>query len=117
MQCTAIPLMQGRFHVRVCCAVHGHVTPLVTEYFGNYTLQDLLGATQAFRLAAAKLRAEGKTSPQALEKLVGLRDGTDALGAAPSSPYCTSHLVTFGIGRNRNCTCHACMVPSLLFTT
>ena len=65
--------------------MHGHVTPLVTEYFGNYTLQDLLGATQAFRLAAAKLRAEGKTSPQALEKLVGLRDGTDALGAARSS--------------------------------
>ncbi len=65
--------------------MHGHITPLVTEYFGNYTLQDLLGATQAFRLAAAQLRAEGKTSQQALEKLVGLRDGTDALGAARSS--------------------------------
>ncbi|CAL5229887.1 g13301 [Coccomyxa viridis] len=67
-------------HVIRMLTMHGHVTPLVTEYFGNYTLQDLLGATQAFRLAAAKLRAEGKTSPQALEKLVGLRDGTDALG-------------------------------------
>ena len=42
--------------------MHGHITPLVTEYFGNYTLQDLLGATQAFRLAAAELRAEGRTS-------------------------------------------------------
>ena len=64
------------------CAVHGHVKPLVTAFFGNYTLQDLLGATQAFRLAAAQLRAEGRTSQPALDKLVGLRDGTDALGAA-----------------------------------
>lgn len=66
--------------------MHGHVKPLTTEFFGNYTLQDLLGATQALRLAAAKLRAEGGTTQQALDKLVGTRDGSDALGAARSSP-------------------------------
>jgi len=62
-------------------AEHGHVKALVTEFFGNYTLQDLLGATQALRLAAARLKAEGKTSMDALNKLVGMRDGSDALGA------------------------------------
>ena len=79
---------------RLCCsqrcelwdggAVHGQVKPLTTEFFGNYTLQDLLGATQAFRLAAAKLRAEGGTTQQALDRLVGVWDGSDALGAALS---------------------------------
>ena len=53
---------------------------LVTEFFGNYTIQDLLGAAHAFRLAAAQLRAEGRTSQDAVDKLVGKRDGCDSLG-------------------------------------
>ena len=53
---------------------------LVTEFFGNYTLQDLLGAAHAFRLAAAQLKAEGRTSQDALDKLVGKCDGSDSLG-------------------------------------
>ena len=53
---------------------------LVTEFFGNYTIQDLLGAAHAFRLAAAQLKAEGRTSQDALDKLVGKRDGSDSLG-------------------------------------
>ena len=64
---------------------------LVTEFFGNYTLQDLLGATQALRLAAARLKAEGKTSQDALDKLVGMRDGSDALGATNSHSQLTQN--------------------------
>lgn len=62
---------------------------LVTEFFGNYTLQDLLGAAQAFRLAAARLKEEGGTSQSALDKLVGMRDGSDCLGAPRPPPSLT----------------------------
>ena len=57
----------------------------MTEFFGNYAVQNMLGATQAFRLAAAKLKAEGGASQSALDSLVGLRDGSDSLSAPWSS--------------------------------
>ena len=84
--------------------------PLTTEFFGNYTLQDLLGAAQALRLAAAKLRAEGGTSQQALDKLVGLRDGSDALGAAPSSLLLFFTSVSFRTVCDGNGNRHGCTV-------
>ncbi len=90
------------------CAAHGHVKPLTTEFFGNYTLQDLLGATQVLRLAAARLRAEGETSQQALDKLVGVRDGSDALGAARSSLCSSSHPAHPGLGRQELHTIRLC---------
>ncbi len=57
----------------------------MTEFFGNYAVQNMLGATQALRLAAAKLKAEGGASQSALDSLVGLRDGSDSLSAPRSS--------------------------------
>ncbi len=68
------------------CTEHGHVKALVTEFFGNYTIQDLLGGAHAFRLAAAQLQAEGSTSQDALDKLVGKRDGSDSLSEILLSP-------------------------------
>ena len=53
----------------------------MTEFFGNYAVQNMLGAAQALRLAAAKLKAEGGASQSALDSLVGLRDGSDSLSA------------------------------------
>ena len=58
----------------------------MTEFFGNYAVQNMLGATQALRLAAAQLKAAGGASQGALDSLVGLRDGSDSLSAARASP-------------------------------
>lgn len=67
-------------------AENGHVKELVTAFFGNYTLQELLDATHKLRQAAAKLRALNSASKEDIDRMLGFADGQDALGAITGPP-------------------------------
>ncbi|KAK9822267.1 hypothetical protein WJX74_001088 [Apatococcus lobatus] len=58
-----------------------HVPGLVTHWFGNYGLQDLVDAAHILRLAAHRLRSQGKGTADNLAKLHGNYNGKDAFGA------------------------------------
>lgn len=63
-------------------AENGHLKELTTGFYGNYTLQDLLDASHKLRQAAAQLRARGSASQkEAIDQMLDMEDGTDALGA------------------------------------
>jgi hypothetical protein len=62
----------------------GQIKELTTAFFGNYTVQDLLDAAHKLRLAAAKLREQGNMSKEAVDALLDMEEGQDALGTLPS---------------------------------
>lgn len=73
-------------------AEHGHLKDLTTAFFGNYTVQDLLGAAHKLRQAAAKLRARNTASNSDIERMLGFSDGQDSLGTISITPYHTNQL-------------------------
>ena len=57
------------------------ITKLVFDFYGNYTLQDLIEATKRLRDAVRGLEKNGQLTPNQAKKALGMKDGSnDYLG-------------------------------------
>lgn len=63
-----------------CFAEDKYVTNLVFDFYGNYTLQDLVETAKRFRVAALALVKSGRLSQAQADTVGGVVNGRDYLG-------------------------------------